>query len=213
MQKKDLYLLLYLAEKTQLHQACQTSTGQIADDLHISQQTISRKLQAFAAAGVIERTATPSGMGIQLTSRGKQILQQLYTNLSCFFGEKKSLHGSVKSGLGEGKFYMSQTGYKKQFQSILGFVPYEGTLNLVVDPSAVDLFLSQKYAHTIHSFATKNRTFGGLHCYPVLIAQKIIGALIIPERTLHKADTIELIAPVFLRDTLQLENGTNVIVT
>ena len=40
------------------------------------------------------------------------------------------LTGRVKSGLGEGRYYMSQKGYRAQFAKRLGIDPYPGTLNL-----------------------------------------------------------------------------------
>ncbi len=213
MHKKDLYLLLYLAEKTKLHQPLQASTGAIAADLRISQQTVSRKLIAFVHAGLIERTLTQGGVEIRLAPAGKKLLHRMYGDLQRLFGQQLSLRGTVKDGLGEGRFYMSQNDYIQQFLRFFHFTPFAGTLNLTVASSAVDAFLSTKQYYAIHGFTTKERSFGGLHCYPVHIAQKIAGVLIIPERTLHKPDTIEVVAPMNLREALQLQNGHEVEMT
>lgn len=212
MYKKDLYLLLYLAEKTHLHQPLQTSTVQIAADLCISQQTVSRKLQDFAVAGLIERTLIVAGIKVHLTSTGKKVLQQLYGDLHRLFGQRLSLRGTVKDGLGEGRFYMSQKGYTQQFQSILGFVPYPGTLNIAVDKHTAATFLATKQQFSIAGFQTKERSFGGLKCYPVLINTKIVSAVIVPDRTVHTLDTVEVIAPVYLREELKLQNGKEVLI-
>ncbi len=213
MQKKDLYLLLYLAEKTGLHQPLKTSTGQIAAELRISQQTVSRKLITFIHAGLIERIVTPRGVEVRLAPTGKKFLHRIYGDLHRLFGQQLSLRGAVKDGLGEGRFYMSQDNYIRQFLQLFHFRPFSGTLNLTVDSSAVDAFLLTKQHHTIHGFTTKERSFGSLHCYPVQMEQKIRGVLIIPERSLHKPDTIEIVAPMNLREELQLQNGHEVEIT
>ena len=108
---------------------------------------------------------------------------------------------------------MSQEQYKKQFQNILGFVPYPGTLNLKVDKNTAEMFLAAKQQQYIAGFATKELTFGGLKCYPVVLAnsaKKMKGAIIIPDRSVHALDTVEVIAHVYLRQTLKLENGKEV---
>lgn len=212
MKEKDLYLLLYLTKKTALHGEFASSTGAIAAELSISQQTVSRKLQEFAEAGFLVRNVRPSGVTLQLTEKAKEKVARFYGDLQTLFSQQKTLKGVVKNGLGEGRFYMSQEQYKKQFQSILGFVPYPGTLNLKVDKSAAAAFLAAKHQHDIAGFATKERTFGGLKCYPVVLAKKMKGAIIIPDRSMRALDTVEIIAPIYLRQILKLENGTEVIV-
>lgn len=210
MKEKDLYILLYLAKKTALYGEFASSTGAIAAELSVSQQTVSRKLQEFATAGFLVRNVTPSGVTLRLTEKAKEKVAMFYGDLHQLFGHQKIFTGMVKNGLGEGRFYMSQEQYKKQFQTILGFVPYPGTLNLLVDKTAAEAFLAIKHQHYITGFATKERTFGGLKCYPVVIAKKMNGAIIIPDRSVHALNTVEVIAPVYLRQTLKLENGKKV---
>lgn len=43
------------------------------------------------------------------------------------------IEGEVVSGLGEGRYFLSLPPYKEIFKKILGFEPYEGTLNLKLD--------------------------------------------------------------------------------
>lgn len=209
----DLELLLYLAKKTQLHGKIDSSTIEIAKECDVSQQTISRKLQEFAILGFIEKHATPSGITFSLTDKGKEQLQKIYGQLHSLFSKQLSLKGIVKEGLGEGSFYMSQEEYKKQFLDMLGFLPYVGTLNVTVNKHATVSFLAMKHMHRIKGFQTRERTFGGLKCFPVTIEYKKKeknGAIIIPDRTIHTLDTIEIIAPVNLRDAMQLENGNEI---
>lgn len=204
---KDIAFLLFLAKKTGLYGFLVSSTGQLAEETHLSQQSISRKLQEFEEAGYITRAATPTGVQVALTDKGRETLRTVHTALQTLFGKQLSLKGTIKDGLGEGKFYMLQEGYKSQFEKVLGFTPYPGTLNLDVDKTLVPSFLSTKRQLPISGFTTKERTFGGLQCYRIVLDKQKTAALIIPDRTTHSFDTVEIIAPVHLRSTLKLNNG------
>ncbi|MFA6888418.1 MAG: DUF120 domain-containing protein [Candidatus Woesearchaeota archaeon] len=209
----DIEFLLCLAKKTQMHGKIETSTIEIAKECDVSQQTISRKLQEFAIINLIEKTATPNGVTISLTDNGKEQLQKFYGQLHSLFSKQLLLKGIVKEGLGEGTFYMSQEEYKKQLQTCLGFIPYLGTLNVAVNKNTVVSFLAVKQLHLIKGFQTKERTFGGLKCFPILIQhkkQEHQAAIIIPDRTIHTLDTIEIIAPIYLRTALQLKDGDEI---
>ena len=78
---------------------------------------------------------------------------------SAFDDEKSySVSGKVFSGLGEGAYYISLTGYKKQFISKLGFEPYPGTLNLKLSSNLHKQFinnLSELTGVTIDGFTDK----------------------------------------------------------
>lgn len=205
----DIEFLLCLAKKTQMHGKTETSTIEIAKECDISQQTVSRKLQEFAGMGLIEKTATPNGVTVSLKDKGKEHLQRFYGQLHTLFSRQLSLKGIVKEGLGEGTFYMSHENYIKQLQSALEFIPYKGTLNLAVNKHATVSFLAVKQLHRIKGFQTKERAFGGLKCFPVFIQdkkQEHQAAIIIPDRTIHTLDTIEVIAPVHLRTALHLKD-------
>ncbi len=199
--------LLFFAKKTGLYGFLASSTGQLAEETNISQQSVSRKLQELEEQGYITRTVTPAGVQGALTDKGREKLRTLHTTLQHLFGEHISLKGIIKDGLGEGKFYMQQKGYTSQFEKILGFVPYPGTLNLHVDKTIVPSFLSTKRQATIAGFTTKERTFGGLQCYRISLEKNKTAAIIVPDRTTHSYDTVEIIAPVHLRSTLKLGNG------
>ncbi len=207
---KDLPILLYIANKAGLHGTLTSSTVQLAAELDISQQTVSRKLQELDEEGSIKKQTTPIGVTLNLTEKGKGKLRTLHGELQQILSQQTNLTGIVKDGLGEGKFYMSQEQYKQQFQSLLNFTPYPGTLNLAVDKNTAAVFLAAKKQLYISGFQTKERTFGGLKCYPILIAKKVAGAVIVPDRTTHTLETIEIIAAANLRSSLKLENGKEI---
>ena len=48
------------------------------------------------------------------------------------------IDGEVTTGLGKAAYFLSQEFYTKEFEKNLGFVPYPGTLNLVVSEEHLD---------------------------------------------------------------------------
>ena len=48
------------------------------------------------------------------------------------------IDGEVKAGLGKGAYFISQEFYSNEFRKNLGFVPYPGTLNVVVSDKYLD---------------------------------------------------------------------------
>ena len=113
------------------------------------------------------------------------------------------LKGKIVTGLGEGQYYISREGYRKQFNLKLGFDPSPGTLNLKLAepfPQAEADFIK------IEGFVDENGTFGGCKCYRVMIGD-IKGAIVRPERSSYPPDLVEVIAPVHLRKALNLKDG------
>ena len=43
------------------------------------------------------------------------------------------MRGKIASGLGQGQYFISREGYSRQFLQHLGFVPFPGTLNVLLD--------------------------------------------------------------------------------
>jgi riboflavin kinase len=113
------------------------------------------------------------------------------------------LKGKIITGLGEGQYYISRDGYRKQFNLKLGFDPSPGTLNLkLAEP------FPQTGANSIEieGFVDEKGTFGGCRCYRVMIGD-IKGAIVRPERSRYPPDLVEVIAPVQLRKALNLKDG------
>ena len=161
-----LSLLLYLAKKSKLKEY-KTSTAAIAEDNNFSQQTASRKLIELEEQGYINRIPSVDGVNISLTEKAVNELREVNLQLSTVLSNKpkNEIRGIVTTGLGEGKFYISIPQYREQLKNIFGFSPYQGTLNLIVDPSKRLVFLDSKKQHYIHGFKTKEREYGGLKAY------------------------------------------------
>jgi len=205
-----LELLLYITKKEGLFGSLKSSTLQISKELDISQQTISRKLREMENKGLITRLASPNGLTISLDNKGRELLQNNYQQLSQLFKTKKtSIQGIIQKGIGEGAYYVSQKQYQQQFKEKLNFNPFPGTLNLKINKEELAQFLANKQKINISSFTTKTRTFGQLTAYKVKTSN-IEASIVIPERTRHAEDIIEVIAPINLRDELKLKEEDKV---
>jgi riboflavin kinase, archaea type len=206
----DIELLLWIAEKSAFGKISIT-TSAAAKELSISQQSASRLLAGIQEKGLIERQAKISGTDIRITAKGRDFLQNYHSRLASVLERKAKLAGTLLTGSGEGKFYITQPGYKKQFIEKLNIDPFPGTLNLRVDQNMLQQYLSSKKPIAISGFNTNKRTFGSLRAYFVRIG-RIPAALIIPERTHHSNDIIELISEKGLRKALNLKDGSKVLV-
>jgi len=213
MKESDFFILLHIAKATGLYGELETSTSRLALELGISQQSVSRKLRELESTGFIERTISPRGVAVALTGRGKKEVEILFNELkSLFTGKKKQkkLLGIVSSGLGEGAYYISQKNYISQFKKKLGFRPFIGTLNLLAEPTEILNFLSGEKPLEIAGFKTIEREFGSLQCFKVKINGKVAGAIVVPERTAHEKDLVEVIAPINLRKKFNLRDGKKI---
>ena len=152
---------------------------------------------------------------IKITTGGVKHLDNMFLTLKRAFEMKKTeimFEGTVFSGLGEGAYYMSQEGYRKQFTEKLGFQPYPGTLNLRVrkeNQEEVRMLEASPFI-LIEGFTDGNRSFGPAKCFHGKIADKMEGALIFPVRTHYSGDVVELISPEQLRKALHARDGDTV---
>ena len=205
-----LELLLHIAKKEGLFGSLQTSTLRLSKEIGISQQTISRKLREMENKGLITRNVSSKGLTISLNDKGREFLQENYQNLSEIFKTKKTIIiGVLQRGIGEGAYYVSQKQYQLQFKQKLGFIAFQGTLNLKMNKEELAQLLANKQPIKINGFATKTRTFGSIIAYKIKI-NSIDSAIVIPERTRHPKDIIEVISPVNLRDSLKLADNDKV---
>jgi riboflavin kinase len=62
----------------------------------------------------------------------------------------------------------------------------------------------------IEGFMNEDRTFGPVKCYPVIVQNKVKGALISALRSHYDVSVLEIIAPVPLRKHLNLKDGHKV---
>ena len=208
IEMKDVLKSLALMNATK--RVLKISSKDLADRIGQSIQTASRKLKELEELGLIERTLTKDGQYVVITEKGRDLLYKEYLDYkSIFEGEGEMIiRGVVFSGMGEGRYYVSLEGYKKQFEELLGFTPYPGTLNVKI-PREEMFFrnrLEELEGILIKGFSTPDRTFGDVKAFRCNV--KGIGcAIVIPKRTHYPKDVLEIIAPVKLRDVLNLKDG------
>jgi len=206
----DILSLKKLALLGAHHKPLELSSIEFASHIDSSQQTAARKLKSLEEKKLISRQILPDGQLISITEYGLSMLQrELNDYLEIFSGngKQKILAGKVITGLGEGKYYISLEGYRKQFEEKLGFNPYPGTLNVKLDKPSIELRKRINGTVRISGFTSENRTFGSGLCFNIMI-KDIRGAVIVPERTHYPEDIIEIIAPVNLRDYLDVKDGS-----
>lgn len=188
------------------------SSIEFASQIGLSQQTAARKLKSLEDENLIERQLLPNGQLISITKNGLSVLQKEMNEYREIFSGNESvkiLCGKVVTGLGEGQYYISLEGYMKQFREKLGFNPYPGTLNIKLDPGSIEIRKRIIPNIKISGFLDQNRTFGSGSCFNIMISA-ISGAVITPERTHYPEDIIEVIAPVNLREYLNVSDGSAV---
>jgi riboflavin kinase, archaea type len=212
-----VYTLLKLAEMGAHKRTAKISTEYLADKTQTSQQTASRYLIELERKGYIKRTITHNGCLIKISPVGVAELQKLYQNLKFLmeaaYPPSVTLEGVVFTGLGEGAYYTSKEHYRKQFVEKLGFDPYPGTLNLRLATEYDTKTRSEIESYPaidISGFSGEDRTFGSIKCYPVMIENKVKGALLSATRTHYDASVLEIVAPVCLRKHLNIKDGSKV---
>ena len=121
--------------------------------------------------------------------------------------------GRLGVGLGKGKYFMRQNGYKRQFVEKLRINPFHGTLNVELadgELRKLNMFRGKK-GILIKGFARGKRTFGNVRAYKADISG-IRCALVVPERTTH-SNIAEIISSEMLRKKLGIAEGEKVTIT
>jgi riboflavin kinase len=212
----DIEHLKKLALIGAVNKTIKVSSSEFQKHTGASSKTAARKLKQLEEEGLIERKIVPGGQLIKMTEKGIEILKNEYLEYSTIFSPESDIfefEGSVLKGLGEGQYYVNIPGYKRQFEEKLNFVPFPGTLNVKLSEKSLAIrnLLKEMPTIRIEGFNDGERTFGGGNCYLVNIGG-VKAAVVSPERTHYPSDLIEIIAPVKLRDTLNLKDGDRVVI-
>jgi riboflavin kinase len=213
-----LFFTLYkLAELGASSRTVKVSTEYLSEKIGASQQTASRHLINLEKMGWIKRTVTPEGCLMKITAEGVAELKKLYSELRLIFESPYppsiTLEGTLFSGLGEGAYYVTKEGYRKQFMEKLGFDPYPGTLNLKLTTEYDLKSLSELELYPaveLEGFKDESRSFGPVKCYPAVINNKVKGAVIYALRSHYGLSVLEIVSPTFLRSKLKLKDGNKV---
>jgi len=214
---KHLFTLYKLAEMGAWNRTVKVSTEYLAEKMRMSQQTASRHLIEMERKGWIKRTITPEGCLIKITDSGiaelKKIYSSLKTVMEATYPPSVTLEGILFSGLGEGAYYVTRDGYRKQFIEKLGFDPYPGTLNLKLT-SDYDMKTRSELetypAVEVQGFKNETRTYGPVKCFPAIINNRVKGAVVSAMRSHYDSSVLEIISSDFIRSKLKLKDGNKV---
>ena len=190
------------------------TTTELGQKLGKSQQLASKHLEEMEKEGMVERIRSGGKSYVKLTKKGVSSGAALYSTLSRVYSHPESgkleVVGIVFSGLGEGAYYISMKGYKKQFVAKLGFEPFPGTMNLRLElPIYRKVRRDLETMRGIHidGFKDGKRSFGGAECFKAILNDKVEGAVLVIERTIHDDTVLEIISPLNLRRQFRLKDG------
>ncbi|MGD1836086.1 MAG: DUF120 domain-containing protein [Nitrososphaeraceae archaeon] len=194
------------------------TTKDLAGKINRSQQLASKELIDMESLGYIERSTIGKTFSIKVTKQGYLQVYNMFSLLQTainFPTLDLEFEGTIVSGMGEGGYYISLDGYKKQFREKLGYDPYPGTLNVKLS-SKIYLDARNKILQYpcifIPGFSNESRTFGWVKCYPSIIneSSEINCAILILERTHYDDHIIEVIAPFSIKDKFSLKSGDKI---
>ncbi|VFJ15295.1 conserved protein of unknown function [Candidatus Nitrosocosmicus franklandus] len=228
-------ILVHLLSNGGKNNYLEVTSSQMSRLINRSQQTASKVLIDLERENLIERVKNNKKFGIKLTDEGYQSLKDIYEIL------KKSMEvsadkqiifkGKIVTGMGEGAYYMSLEGYRKQFYNKLGYKPFPGTLNVkLIDARYINSRRDLINHPSIHidGFRNSDRTFGWVKCYTATITAVARSSytlnstpqhykegnvhVLLLERTHHDNSLIEVIGPHNIKETLKLKDGDNVVI-
>ncbi|MBI3588163.1 CTP-dependent riboflavin kinase [Candidatus Micrarchaeota archaeon] len=213
MKPSKLDLILALAQRGAAEGSVAGTTVQLAGELGVSQQTASRWVAELRKEGFVEKTSS----GFRLSKSAVEKLSKFSSALSSGANGRTVIEGEVAEGVHDGAYYLSIPHYRNSIRKLLGFVPYAGTLNLKLLGDA-DVEARKKLEASpglaIPEKKEGKRFYGAVKCFPATLSKgRIMAAVIMPVKTHHPKEVLEVIAPVYLRGAMKLRNGSAVPVT
>ncbi|MDH3361428.1 MAG: DUF120 domain-containing protein [Nitrosopumilus sp.] len=215
---QHILTLSYLLSKGAKHNYVSITTSSLGKNIHKSQQAASKHLVELEQNQFIERIINGRNISVKITPKGFSEMVKLSSILQKSLDSSPShveLKGTLISGMGEGAYYMGLKGYTKQFQSKIGYIPFPGTLNVLLDQKIHQAAVKQFETLDgikIDSFSDGKRTYGWVKCFTAKLNNSINCELIILERTHHDTSIIELISKYCLRKTAKLKDGSKVLI-
>ena len=209
---ETLAVLRLLAQLGADHTPAVVTSRDVGERLGVSQQAADRYLVALEKRGLVTRSLAQRRQRLLLTPAAVELLRAEYHSYRRIFEgpARVTFTGQVTSGLGEGRYYLSQPGYVVQFTERLGYSPYPGTLNVRVAGEALRKVgvVAHWTGIRIDGFHASGRTFGGATCF----AARMNGHrchLIHPDRS-HYKDVVEFVAADCLREALPVKDDDSV---
>ena len=215
---QHILTLIELLSKGARHNFVEVTTTLLGKDIGRSQQAASKHLLDLETSGYIERLKKGQKYAVKVTDKGYSEIQSLYLSLRAALESAPAtmdFEGNVISGMGEGAYYMSLEGYRRQFREKLGYEPYPGTLNVqLTDQIYMNgrLELGKHPSIFIDGFSDGTRTYGWVKCYRATINDGAIdnAAVLVLERTHYDDSMLEVIGPISIKQTAGIKNGDRI---
>jgi riboflavin kinase len=215
---QHILTLIELLSKGARHNFVEVTTTLLGRGIGRSQQAASKHLLDLETSGYIERLKRGQKFAVKVTDKGYSEIQSLYLSLRAAIESTPAtmvFNGNVISGMGEGAYYMSLEGYRRQFREKLGFEPYPGTLNVrLIDQIDMNsrLELGKYPSIFIHGFSDGTRTYGWVKCYRAIVNDGAIdnAAVLVLERTHYDDSMLEVIAPTSIKQAAGIKNGDRI---
>ena len=121
--------------------------------------------------------------------------------------ESYTLEGKIVSGAQQAAFFTQLDWVQEQLQDKYGFKPFPGTLNLEIEGEH-SAFIETLQKKKLIELVPPDPKFCTAKTIPAIIGD-IEGVVIIPEEdvNIHAANIIELIAPVKVKEALDVKDG------
>ena len=116
----------------------------------------------------------------------------------------------ITSGTQKGQYFMAQDVYVSKIKEDLGFKPFEGTLNLLIEKENIPEILVIREKSTL---INGGENFGDIKYTPAAIStckSEIEGAIVFPAKTQHPPEFLEFIAEENIRKTLNVKDGDSI---
>jgi len=219
---RQLECLKTIASRGGLTAFVHITTADLGEMLGISQQSASRWMSDLIERKLLERRFISGRPHVALTETGESVLREDYALLRSLLGEEPErampLRGRLSGGFGEGGYYIGQQGYLRQIDDKFSFVPFRGTFNIVVFPEFMADFrrISVFHAVLLNGFDAGGRSFGEVRCFSGKIrslacgegeSEKSVSCVILQPRRTHHSDTLEILAPMSLREFFRAADG------
>lgn len=202
-------LVVYLLGKNAHREGVKLTTKEMASELDVSQQTISRWMIELEQQGLLDR----SNREIKLSQKAVTEAEKVYMVLRASLEKNRifMFSGKVVPGLGTGGAFLKLKGYTESVQKLLGFKVYPGTLNVKIPAEQIDLRLSMRGLKPVEipGFETGGKRYGKLSMYKAKIFGEPAG-VVFPEMSHHGLDVLEIISPDNMRERYKLKDGADI---
>lgn len=121
------------------------------------------------------------------------------------------IEGIITSGTQKGQYFITQDVYVNKIKENLGFIPFAGTLNLLIEKENIKEIQSIREENG--RIISGGDNFGDISYIKATIStckNTINGAIVFPVKTQHPPEFLEFIAEENIRKTLSVKDGDSV---